>query len=67
MRILLLALLLAGCATTVQGTGCPRLSYWSAEDQKALAAEYKTASPLIRRAVDDLEYMRDQSRACAGK
>lgn len=67
MRILLLALLLAGCATTVQGVGCPRLSHWSVEDQKALAAEYANASPLVKRAIDDLKYMRDQTRACRGE
>lgn len=66
MRVMLLALLLAGCATTVQGTGCPRLSHWSAEDQKALDVEYKAGSPLVKRAIDDLKYMRDQSRACVG-
>lgn len=65
MRILLLALLLAGCASTVQGVGCPRLSHWSTADQAALADEYKRASPLVKRAIDDLKYMRDQSRACA--
>lgn len=66
MRLLLLSLLLAGCATTVQGVGCPRLSHWSAEDQKALAVEYAQASPLVKRAIDDLKYMRDQTRACMG-
>lgn len=66
MRVLLLALLLAGCATAVQGAGCPHLSFWSEADQKALAVEYKTASPLVQRAIDDLKYMRDQSRACRG-
>lgn len=66
MRVLLLAFLLAGCATTVQGVGCPRLSHWSAEDQKGLAVEYKTAGPLSKRAIDDLKYMRDQARACGG-
>lgn len=64
--ILLLALALGACSTTVQGVGCPRLSHWSTEDQKALAVEYGTAAPIVRRAVDDLKYMRDQSRACAG-
>lgn len=66
MRILLLAFVLAGCATTVQGTGCPRLTHWTVEDQKALAVEYEKASPLARRAIDDLKYMRDQTRACQG-
>lgn len=66
MRILLLALLLGACATTVQGVGCPRLTHWSADDQKALAAAYRTAEPVARRAIDDLQYMRDQARACKG-
>ncbi len=67
MRILLLALLLSACATPVQGVGCPRLTPWSLEDQKALDTEYKAASPLVRRAIDDLKYMRDQTRACIGQ
>lgn len=66
MRLLLIALLLAGCATTVQGVGCPRLSQWSAEDQKALAVEYGHSQPIVQRAIDDLKYMRDQTRACQG-
>ncbi len=66
MRVVLLSLLLAGCAASVQGVGCPRLSHWSTEDQKGLAAEYEKAPPLTRRAIDDLKYMRDQSRACQG-
>ncbi len=67
MRILLIALALTGCAAAVQGVGCARLSHWSAEDQKALAEEYKTAPALTRRAIDDLKYMRDQARACQAK
>ncbi len=68
MRLtLLLILLLAGCAGAVQGVGCPRLTPWSAEDQKALAVEYGHSAPIVQRAIDDLKFMRDQTRACQGK
>lgn len=66
MRGLLLVLLLAGCAPATQGVGCARLTDWSEADQQALAAEYRSAAPLVRRAIDDLAYMRNQARACQG-
>ena len=69
MRAILIAGLLAltGCASAApQGVGCPRLTHWSAEDQRALLVAYRTAEPVTRRAIDDLLYMRDQTRACRG-
>lgn len=67
------AVIVAGavaCATAgPPGVGCARLSYWSPDDQKALAAAYRAAAEgsIQRRAIDDLQYMRDQARACRGE
>lgn len=72
MRAFLFAivLLVASCATVPEpkGVGCPKLSEWSASDQRLMLKEMQ-ATPqgsYYRRVVADLQYMRDQSRACAG-
>jgi hypothetical protein len=59
---------LSGCAPEPVGVGCPKLTAWSSGDQKALAAAYRAApvDGVERKAIDDLEFMRDQARACAG-
>ena len=58
-----------GCASAPAGIGCSKLTAWSTQDQTALKTVYD-AEPdgsIVRKAIDDLEYMRDQARACTGR
>ena len=61
--VLLLVLLLGGCAAHPAGL-CQPLAPWSAADQDALADELAHAGPLTLQAIDQWEGMRAAERAC---
>jgi hypothetical protein len=64
--LILVGLLLAGCATTFDPRACPREKIYSKAEQKAFLDGVGKSPLVIQNMLVDYGKLRDQARACRG-